>query len=542
MPVDSSPHALRPLSARRFLWRLWPLPALLLAAQAAMRLDGNREAIALPVWVAALNAVVFVGAFAAAAWWAWRPFAARESLREGRSQPTRAMLALLPWRALKAFAAAGALFGLWLMVALLTAAGVSDEVVLTPRMTLALGLGVAFFCVLLVPALGTAITVRHLLGERLALARAGQMDAHEWRPLHSITDSSRRPWLVFLVTGLMPGALLAGYVLLIAGTEIEFEEHFIAAQALMVFALYVAASVGIVFLLSRSLRLVTDELARGLEHLRLGRFDAVVPVLTDDDLGELARGLNLALRGLREREALKDSLAIASEIQQGLLPRALPDVEGYACCAFQRSCEAVGGDYYDFIELDDGRWWLVIADVAGKGYPAALTVANLQAMLHVLAAENAPFDKAVAYVNRALCGTLAGGRFVTLFMAKFQPQSHSLLWLNAGHVPPLLARADGVERLEATSPPLGMLEDVVIRPRRVELAAGDVLLACTDGVTEARDKAGGMFGEDRLAGWLAAHREEPIEDWPERLMKALRMFGRVEAEDDITLWGLKREP
>ncbi len=529
-------------SAWRYLLRLWPLPALLLVAQAAMRLGGNSAAIALPVWASALDMAVFLALFGAAAAWAWR-VSPSPAANGGRSQADAIVLAHLPWRAMKAFALAGAAFAAWLMLVLLLAAEASGSAVLTPRMTLALALSVGFCCVVLAPALGTAITVRHLLNERLARARAGQAETDGWHPLHSITDSSRRPWLVFLVTGLVPAALLASFTLLIAGTEVEVEEHFIAAQALVTFAIYVLAAGGIVFLLSRSLRLVTGELSRGLEHLREGRFDAAVPVLTDDDLGELARGLNLALKGLREREELKDSLAIASEIQQGLLPRSLPDVPGYAFCAFEQSCEAVGGDYYDFIELDDGRWWLVIADVAGKGYPAALTVANLQAMLHVLAAENVPFDKALAYVNRALCGTLAGGRFVTLFMAKFQPVSHSLLWLNAGHVPPLLARAGGaeVERLGATSPPLGMVEDIATRPNRIELEPGDVLLACTDGVTEARNAAGEFFGEDRLAEWLRARRGERVDRLPEKLMKALRMFGQDEATDDITLWGLKRE-
>ncbi len=522
----------------RHLLGLWPLPALFLLAQAGMRMAGNSHALALSPWLSALDMAVFVALFGGAAFWIWRPVL---GLAGSRSRKDAALLSHLPQRALKAFALAGVTFGSWLMLALLLAAELSDVPVLTLRMTLALAFSVYFCSVVLAPALATAITVRGWLRERLRRARQGDAARDDWQPLHSITDSSRRPWLVFLVTGLIPAALLASFTLMIAGTEVEAEEHFIAAQALLTFILYALASAGIVHLLSRSLRLVTGELARGLAHLREGRFDAAVPVLTDDDLGELARGLNLALEGLREREELKDSLAIASEIQQGLLPRRLPDVPGYAFCSFEQSCEAVGGDYYDFIELDDGRWWLVMADVAGKGYPAALTVANLQAMLRVLAAENVPFDKAVAYVNRTLCGTLAGGRFVTMFIAKFQPRSHSLLWLNAGHVPPLWARESGVERLYATSPPLGMVEKVAIEPRRIELNAGDVLLACTDGITEARNQAGEMFGEDRLAEWLRARRNKPVAGLADDLMQELRRFGQMEATDDITLWGVKRE-
>jgi serine phosphatase RsbU (regulator of sigma subunit) len=536
--MNATPRFSGLASVARHLLGLWPLPALFLLAQAGMRLAGNSGALSLSPWLSALDMAVFLALFGGAAFRVWRPVS---GLAGGRSRMDAVMMAHLPQRALRAFALAGAIFGSWLMLVLLLAAEAADAPTLTPRMTLALAFSVYFCSVVLAPALATAITVRGLLRERLARARHGNAGRDEWHPLHSITDSSRRPWLVFLVTGLIPAALLASFTLMIAGTEEEVEEHFIAAQALLTFVLYALASAGIVHLLSRSLRLVTGELARGLGHLREGRFDAVVPVLTDDDLGELARGLNLALAGLREREELKDSLAIASEIQQGLLPRRLPDVPGYAFCAFEQSCEAAGGDYYDFIELDDGRWWLVMADVAGKGYPAALTVANLQAMLRVLAAENVPFDKAVAYVNRALCGTLAGGRFVTMFIAKFQPRSHSLLWLNAGHVPPLWARESGVERLHATSPPLGMVEAVDIEPRRIEIGAGDVILACTDGITEARNQAGEMFGEDRLADWLRARRNAPVAGLADDLMRVLRQFGQLEATDDITLWGVKRE-
>ncbi|MDQ6960222.1 MAG: PP2C family protein-serine/threonine phosphatase, partial [Mariprofundaceae bacterium] len=245
-------------------------------------------------------------------------------------------------------------------------------------------------------------------------------------------------------------------------------------------------------------------------------------------------------------EDLKDSLKIATEIQQGLLPDTSPDVPGYAFCAFVQSCYSVGGDYYDFITLPDGRIWLVIADVAGKGYPAALTVANLHAMLHVLATENVPFDKAVDYINKALFQSLAGGRFVTLFMAKLLPDSHSLLWLNAGHVPPMLLTDAGVERLHASTPPLGMMPEISIKPQRIKLRTGDLLLAYTDGVTEARsargrDASGEMFGDQRLADWLVAHRKSRPVDLPGQLLKTLKLFGQTTQEDDITLLCLQRE-
>jgi len=173
-------------------------------------------------------------------------------------------------------------------------------------------------------------------------------------------------------------------------------------------------------------------------------------------------------------------------------------------------------------------------------------VANLQAMLHVLATENVPFDKAVDYINKALCQTLAGGRFVTLFMAKLQPRSHSLLWLNAGHAPPMLVTESGIERLHASTPPLGMMPEIAIEPQRVELREGDRLFAYTDGVTEthgARENGmtGEMFGDQRLADWLIAHRKSSLKDLPGQLLKTLKLFGQDAQEDDITLLCLQRE-
>jgi serine phosphatase RsbU (regulator of sigma subunit) len=259
--------------------------------------------------------------------------------------------------------------------------------------------------------------------------------------------------------------------------------------------------------------------------------------------------LNTALEGLQEREELKGSLSVAAEIQQGLLPDVPQDVQGYAFAALQKSCHAVGGDYYDVIPLSDGRYWLVMADVAGKGYPAALTVANIQAMLQVLAAQEARFDDALAYINRSLCKTMTGGRFVTLFMADLQLESHSMLWINAGHVPPLLQTANAIVRLKAGTPPLGVLPEMKFEAQRIELAPGDRLLAYTDGVTEASNVDGGrMFGEKGLKEWLQAQLDLPLAELPQTLLAHLCAFsssdddsGACSLDDDMTLLCVQRE-
>jgi len=531
--------------------RLWPLPLLFVLVQIIMRLSGNSHLLGLPHWLSVLDFILFMLVFGFSAVWVYWPMVilerrGKERTRQGRMVET--VMAQLPLRSLKVFIIAGVCYASYLLLISLGIAAASGSTILTPHTIISLVMPAYFGMAVLIPSIAFATTIRHELDLRLTLGPREMLpiDMKELHSLHYFTDSSRRPWLVFFVTGLVPTSLLAIQAWMVAESSQPVEQYFIAAQGLVLFVIHILASTYLIFLVSRSLKLVITELAKGLEFMRQGNFAGRVPILVDDDLGELAKGLNTALHGLQEREDLKDSLKIATEIQQGLLPDTPPDVPEYVFSAFEQSCYSVGGDYYDFITLPDGRIWLVIADVAGKGYPAALTVANLQAMLHVLAAENVPFDKAVDYINKALCQTLAGGRFVTLFMAKLQPQSHSLLWLNAGHVPPMLVTESGVERLHASTPPLGMMPKITIEPQRIELRAGDRLFAYTDGVTETHSAKGNgmdseMFGDQRLADWLIAHRHSSPGDLPGQLLKTLKLFGQGAQEDDITLLCLQRE-
>jgi len=537
----------------RYLTALWPLPLLFVTVQILMRENGNSALLGLPQWLSILDMAVFLLLFAAAAVWVYWPMimiTRRGRRRAGKGRMLETAMAHLPLRSLQAFVAAGLAYATYLLLAVLGIAASNGAAILTPRTIASLVTSAYFGMAVLAPVLAFAITIRHELALRLANGTGPTLQMRELHSLHYFTDSSRRPWLVFLVTGLIPTSLLAAHAWMAAVASDPVEQRFIALQGLTLFVIQILAGTYLVFLVSRTLKVVISQLARGLEFMRRGHFAGRVPVLIDDDLGELARGLNTALQGLQEREDLKDSFKIAVEIQQALLPESLPQIPGYVFRAFEESCYAVGGDFYDFIPLADGRLWIVVADVSGKGYPAALTVANLQAMLHVLAAENVRFDAAVDYINKALCRTLAGGRFVTLFMAKLQPLSHSMLWLNAGHVPALLRTAGGIQRLNASTPPLGMLPEIRIHTQRLDLQPGDLLLVYTDGVTEMHNTRGTeMFGEERLIHWLDKHRDVPVEELPEEILQTLNRFSRFRRsegagsgrEDDLTLLCLQRE-
>ena len=524
----------------RFTLYLWPLLLVFALGQFIMRWTGNTEALGI-TWVLSLaDMVVFVLTFGIAAWLSCRSLSRclRSANPERSARRVETVMADFPWRVLKLFSIAGVSFALYLFgaVALTALAGGRD---LPLSVLISLFLNFGFGAGVLAPALAVANAIVFSVNLRLHLSGHGLFQGHldEGHSFRQFTSSTHRPWLVFMVTGLVPTLILSAYVYLSLSGD-ESSRHFILMQALVLLMMSVSASMILVWTISHTLKRVTQELQSGLKKLAKGQFDACVPVLMDDEFGDLALGLNTAMRGLREREDLKDSLAIAAEIQQGLLPKFAPVIPFYQLLGFQQTCFSVGGDYYDYIELEDGRIWLMIADVSGKGYPAALTMANLQAMLRGLATLDWPIEEAANYLNEALCETLTGGRFVTLFMGKLQPQSHSLIWINAGHVPPLLLRShDGVEQLAALSPPLGLVKGISYEVTRTELDEGDALFCYTDGVTESSSHNGHeRFGEARLKQWLLEHKDiTDLKQLPEALLNTLNDYGRSDDDDDLTL-------
>jgi len=519
--------------------------------QGLMRLNGNAAELGVTTTLSLIDAAIFLLFFTTASWWTYQPL--KQCMLKG-DEPDQHQslyertLSEFPWRALKSYWLAGWAFAIYLIIIIPSVAVLNDHLFSWP-MFVTLTLNFCFAAGILAPALAVTHSIVYATHLRLKLSHqglfSGILDNQHQQHRH-ITSSTHRPWLVFLVTGLIPTLILALYVWL-AHDSNQAEAAFILSQAMVLLVISITASLVLVWHITQTLKTVTKTLESGLHHLTNGQFKGRVPILLDDDFGELARGLNTAMQGLQEREDLKNSLALAAEIQQGLLPKHEPMIPFYSIKGFQKTCYSVGGDYYDYIKLDDGRIWLVVADVSGKGYPAALTMANLQAILRGLSVVNWPIEEAANYLNEALCDTLAAGRFVTLFMAKLQPESHSMVWINAGHVPPLLLNksASGdhtINALEASSPPLGLIKNMHYEVARASFLAEDVLFAYTDGVTEASGRKGkDMFGEKRLRAWLSAHADEPVSTMPEALLHDLNDFGRTDQDDDLTLLCVKRE-
>lgn len=541
MKIKPAPR-IKAIGITHYLLSLWVLPCMLLLIHGFIHLTDNPVMVYLSNWALFLSPLIFLLIFTSSASWAHRPIQACLSSQTLDSLALEKAMASLPLRALKSFGMAGFAYVIYILgVIFISSSFVGHSI--TPRMMIALVLSIIFGVGILIPTLATALTMAWMVKARKKLSRQNLFigDLEHLRSYAWLMRTSNRPWLIFGVTSLLPVSVLAIFLWVMLGTNDMYEQKFILMQATVLFFDLIVGGTALVWVTSRTIHRITRELATGLNFLRQGKFDGHIAVMVDDDMGELARGINTALTGLKERESLKDSLAIASDIQKGLMPRDEPKVPDYAIAGFQQSCHAVGGDYYDYVQRQDGTTWLIIADVSGKGYPAALTVANLQAMLHALAnGENIDLLDAATYINQALHQSLHGGRFVTLFMAQLNHTKHELQWINAGHIPPLLRHEGHTSRLEASSPPLGMLDNLPLHVETTPLLPGDTFFACTDGITEARNASSAMFGDKSVETWFEQNHMLEPSLMPSSMLAYLTEKEFHKRDDDITMLCLKR--
>jgi serine phosphatase RsbU (regulator of sigma subunit) len=244
-----------------------------------------------------------------------------------------------------------------------------------------------------------------------------------------------------------------------------------------------------------------------------------------------------------DRERLEQELQLASEIQQRFQPTAPPVVEGYELQGISFPCYEIGGDYYDFIEREDGRLVIALGDVSGKGTAAALLMSSLHAAVHAQASANHSLGETITAVNRYLSENTPSNRFVTLFYAELDPQTGALSFLNAGHNPPIIVHAAGtVEHLASGGLPLGIKADAVFREGRTLLQHGDVLVIYSDGISEAVNPADEEFGATRLYEVIARNMDASAAGIRDRIEAALTKWSQgTPAADDITLVIVKRQ-
>jgi serine phosphatase RsbU (regulator of sigma subunit)/predicted ester cyclase len=245
----------------------------------------------------------------------------------------------------------------------------------------------------------------------------------------------------------------------------------------------------------------------------------------------------------RERERIEQELLVARRIQQASLPKEVPELEGWKISPYYRPAREVGGDFYDFHLLPEGRLGVVVGDATGKGVPAALVMSTTCGMLQLAAqalGSSSP-GEVLRQVNEALLARILQNMFVTCFYAILDPHSGSLAYANAGHDPPYLQRRGEAEELRARGMPLGLMPGMGYEEKETILEAGEAALFYSDGLVEAHSPKGEMFGFPRLRALIAEHAEEerPLGEF---LMEELYSFVGEgwEQEDDITLLTLKR--
>jgi phosphoserine phosphatase RsbU/P len=245
----------------------------------------------------------------------------------------------------------------------------------------------------------------------------------------------------------------------------------------------------------------------------------------------------LLLLELKDKLGLKGDLEVARQIQFGLLPFEPWEHGGTTIVTAMRPANTVGGDYFDIVALGQERVAIVMADVAGKGMPAALLMALLQGSLRTLLTAGLRGSELMVKLNAHLCANIPSNRLITLFYGELALDTGALVYVNAGHNPPLLVRHLGqIESLPATAMALGVLSDTPFATAETALSPGDRLLLYTDGVTEAEGPQDQEYGEERVRTFLAGHRADPPRAVIDGLLaNVLLHCGPVRPRDDMTL-------
>jgi len=324
------------------------------------------------------------------------------------------------------------------------------------------------------------------------------------------------------------------------GTEV-----LIFAVALGVTFVVVALSLN--FLVGKSILKPIKEMMRLVYKVRHGDFKHQVQVVSSDELGVLGDGMNEMTAGLVERDRMRQSLFLAKEVQQALLPRSDPQICGLDIASTSVYCDETGGDYFDYLEgdeLDPGKISVVIGDVSGHGVSSALLMATARAFLRQRSGLPGSISQIVSDVNRQLTRDVAeSGGFMTLFYLTIDAKNYSLSWVRAGHDPAILydPATDTFEELHGAGVALGVQADARFEANeKNDLLSNQTIFLGTDGIWEARNPQGEMFGKDRIHHIIRQNHEAGANEILAICFNTLSRFIEDRAlEDDVTMIVIK---
>jgi sigma-B regulation protein RsbU (phosphoserine phosphatase) len=311
-----------------------------------------------------------------------------------------------------------------------------------------------------------------------------------------------------------------------------------------VFIIFIIMSLTLNLLVTKSILRPIDDMIGIARKVRKGHFNQKVRVVSNDELGIMGDGMNAMTDGLIERDRLRRGLYLAQEIQQALLPRKCPSIDGLDIAARSLYCDETGGDYFDFIGNDDKQLNAVIGDVSGHGISSAILMASVRAFLRQRAHLPGNLGRMMSDVNRQLLADVEdSGNFMTLFYLRLDPAKRCVSWIRAGHDPAIFYDpiADRFNDMHGKGPALGISGQAVFEENeKTGLTPGQIIVLATDGVWEARNKEGDMFGKKHLYDIVRRNRNAVAEDILGKCFQSLEEFqtGALR-EDDITMLVIK---
>jgi sigma-B regulation protein RsbU (phosphoserine phosphatase) len=306
--------------------------------------------------------------------------------------------------------------------------------------------------------------------------------------------------------------------------------------------IFLGVGIILTMLLARNLSIPFKEIVQTLRWVRNGRFDKKIQVTTNDEIGYTGDVINEMTEGLKERERMQQSLDLAMEVQQNLLPGKDPEIEGLDIAGTSIYCEETGGDYYDYLmsgKNDQNKICVVVGDVADHGIPSALLMTTARAFLRQRTSRSGELDQVVADVNRQLTLDVEeSGRFMTLFICEIDRTNQIIHWVNAGHDPAMIYDREGgkFEELSGNSLPLGVSETAAYQKLDKKIIPGQIIMMGTDGIWEAQNPQGEMFGKERFKDIIRENDGQPAKDIIEAVIKEVDRFCHpLEKADDVTL-------